>query len=104
MQLQYYTLISLKIIIKIYIRLSLQIYSTQHMQLKDNHYYIQNLNLIDICQEFGTPLYVYDADKIIEKIHNLQEAFAGLPLKLKYAAKALTNISVLKLMKKQGIG
>jgi diaminopimelate decarboxylase len=74
------------------------------MQLQDNQYQIQNINLIDICREFGTPLYVYDANTIVEKIRVLQEAFAGLPLKLKYAAKALTNISILKLMKQQGIG
>lgn len=74
------------------------------MQLINNHYQIQGLDLLHIGHEFGTPVYVYDADKIIEKIQTIQSAFDGMPLKLKYAAKALTNISILKLMRKQGIG
>ncbi|QHT70371.1 diaminopimelate decarboxylase [Rhodocytophaga rosea] len=74
------------------------------MQLVNHHYQIQGLNLEDICQEFGTPLYIYDADAILEKIQSLRTAFSGLPLRLKYAAKALTNISILKLMKSQQVG
>lgn len=74
------------------------------MQFVNHQYQIQQLNLIDICQEFGTPLYVYDAHIITEKIQSLRTAFSGLPLKLKYAAKALTNISILKLMKSQQVG
>jgi diaminopimelate decarboxylase len=74
------------------------------MQLVNHQYQIQGLNLTDICQEFGTPLYIYDADAILEKIQSLRTAFSGLPLRLKYAAKALTNISILKLMKSQQVG
>lgn len=74
------------------------------MQFADHQYQIQQVKLIDICQEFGTPVYVYDAHTIIDKIQSLRTAFSGLPLKLKYAAKALTNISVLKLMKAHGVG
>ncbi|MDX2306352.1 MAG: diaminopimelate decarboxylase [Microscillaceae bacterium] len=69
-----------------------------------NRYFIQGLDLLEVSQEFGTPLYIYDADKIIEKINTLKQAFSGLKLGIKYAAKALTNLSILKLMKKQGIG
>lgn len=58
---------------------------------------------MDIADEFGLPLYVYDADKIIEKIGLLRSSFPGVNLKIKYAAKALTNVSILKLMRVQGI-
>ena len=74
------------------------------MQLKENQYYIGNVPVLDICREFGTPVYVYDGNTIVEKLHILQEAFSGVPVKIKYAAKALTNISVLKLLKKEGAG
>jgi diaminopimelate decarboxylase len=74
------------------------------MQLKENQYHISTIPVLDICQEFGTPLYVYNGDKIVEKLHILKEAFTGVPLKIKYAAKALTNVSVLKLLKKEGAG
>lgn len=65
---------------------------------------IQEISLVDIANEFGTPLYVYDADKIIQQISTLRELFSDVPLRLKYAAKSLTNLSVLKLVKSQGIG
>ena len=74
------------------------------MQLSSRHYTIQGVNITDICNQFGTPLYVYDADKIVAQLKMLQTTFAESKVKVKYAAKALTNISVLKLLKKNGSG
>jgi diaminopimelate decarboxylase len=74
------------------------------MQLIDNHYEMQGVNLLDVVAEHGTPVYVYDSSKILDQISNLNEAFAGLKLKIKYATKALSNLSILKLMKKGGVG
>ncbi len=65
---------------------------------------IQGIALTDVCQEFGAPLYVYDADKIVHQIDTLLDLFSDVPLQLKYAAKSLTNLSVLKLIKSKGIG
>ncbi|WP_080058691.1 diaminopimelate decarboxylase [Spirosoma aerolatum] len=73
------------------------------MQLNNQVYQIQGVDVVAIADEFGLPLYVYDADKIIEKIGLLRSAFAGVNLKIKYAAKALTNVSILKLMRQQGV-
>ncbi len=73
------------------------------MQLNNQTYQIQGVNVLDIADEFGLPLYVYDADKIIEKIGSLRSSFSGVNLKIKYAAKALTNVSILKLMRQQGV-
>lgn len=73
------------------------------MYLENRTYQIQGVNVLDIADQFGLPLYVYDADKIIEKINSLRSAFDGVNLKIKYAAKALTNLSILKLMRVQGI-
>lgn len=63
---------------------------------------IGGLSATQICQEFGTPLYVYDGQKIINQFNALRNAFTGAPLRLKYAAKALTNLSVLKLLRQAG--
>ncbi|WPP48131.1 diaminopimelate decarboxylase [Catalinimonas niigatensis] len=65
---------------------------------------IQGIDLLDVCKEFGTPLYVYDADKIVQQINMLRNLFSDVPIQLKYAAKSLTNLSVLKLVNAQGIG
>ena len=73
------------------------------MQLQNNAYQIQGLDVRDLCQQFGSPLYVYDSSKIIEKIGQLRAAFPNVNLKIKYAAKALTNLSVLALMRQHGV-
>ncbi|WP_128543982.1 diaminopimelate decarboxylase [Larkinella soli] len=73
------------------------------MQTDHNQFTIQGVDLRGMAGDFGLPLYVYDADKIIEKIGTLQSAFSGVNLKIKYAAKALTNVSILKLMRSRGI-
>ncbi|UHG90375.1 diaminopimelate decarboxylase [Spirosoma oryzicola] len=73
------------------------------MQLKDRNYQIQGVDVLAIADQFGLPLYVYDANKIIEKISLLRSSFSGVNLKIKYAAKALTNLSILKLMRQQGV-
>lgn len=65
----------------------------------------QNLTgaqLTDVAQEFGTPLYVYHAEKIEEQLNELQEAFVGCRAKFFYASKALTNINILKLINTLG--
>ena len=74
------------------------------MELVDGRYQIQGVDVLEICREFDTPLYVYDTEKMASKLNQLKGAFAGLNLKIKYAAKALTNISVLKFLRTQGIG
>jgi len=74
------------------------------MELLNGKYQIQNLDLVSIAKEFGTPLYVYDGQKIVQQLKTLQTTFAPSHVKVKYATKALTNISVLKLLKENGSG
>lgn len=74
------------------------------MELENNRYTIGGLDVLGICEEFGTPLYVYDADKIISQYKRLKEAFSPIDIKIKYACKALTNLNVIKLLKDQGSG
>ncbi len=65
---------------------------------------IQGLSLQSLAEEFGTPLYVYDAETIRGQYHKLKDAFSGFNSKLKYATKALSNINILKLLQKEGSG
>jgi diaminopimelate decarboxylase len=74
------------------------------MQLNNGNFEIQGLNVVDISSEFGTPLYVYDGKKIIDQVKTLKNAFSEVDIRIKYAAKALTNISILKLIKKHAGG
>ena len=74
------------------------------MELQNERYYVGEQDLLSLTEEFGTPLYVYNGDKIIEQYNTLKNAFSGQNIKLKYACKALTNINILKLLKNQGAG
>ncbi len=65
---------------------------------------IQGVTLQSIAEQFGTPVFVYDGDKITSQIQALQDAFSGVMLKIKYATKALSNISILKVVKSAGAG
>ena len=74
------------------------------MEFSEGNYKIQGVNVLDIAQQFGTPVYVYDAEKIVSQIKSLKMAYSGSDVRVKYAAKALTNVSILKLIRKHGAG
>ncbi len=52
--------------------------------------------LLAAAKEFGTPLYIYHAEKIREQYHKLTSAFADLDVQFFYASKALTNINIIR--------
>ncbi len=62
------------------------------------------MNFENLRDKYQTPVYIYDGNKIEEKISIFKEAFSKSDLKIKYAMKALSNLSILKLMKKNGVG
>ena len=73
------------------------------MQLVGNHFEIQGINPIQLCEKYGTPLYVYDTQVIENQYNTLKDSFSAVPkLRINFAMKALSNISILKFM--QGLG
>lgn len=61
--------------------------------------------LENLAKEFGTPLYVYDADIIKNQYNRLVKAFKSVKkVKLNYACKANTNLNILKFIKSIGSG
>ena len=63
---------------------------------------LTNDQLIDIAKEFGSPVYIYHAEKIAEQYKKLTTAFKDHPTKFFYACKALTNLNILKYVKNLG--
>jgi diaminopimelate decarboxylase len=63
---------------------------------------LSNKQLIQIADEFGTPVYIYHAEKIAEQYQKLSNAFKKTDTRFFYACKSLTNINILKLMKQLG--
>lgn len=63
---------------------------------------IQGVSFESMASAFGTPLYLYDASVVERQVHTLRKAFENI--RIKYAAKALTNLSILRLMRQLGVG
>ena len=64
-----------------------------------------NQDLLKIARDFESPVYVYDAEKILSQYDRLTAAFKNVKdLRINYAVKALSNISILKLLKTRGAG
>ena len=52
--------------------------------------------------QYGTPLYVYHAEKIVDQYNSLVSHFSNNSTRFFYACKALTNIHVLDVVKRAG--
>ena len=61
--------------------------------------------LLKIAKDYGSPVYVYNSEKVVAQYKRLTSAFNKVKsLKINYAVKALSNISVLKLFNTLGSG
>jgi len=62
------------------------------------------VSLEALARRFGTPLYVYSADQIVERLRMFQAALAGREALVCYAVKANSALAVLKLLARHGAG
>ena len=66
---------------------------------------MENTVLTSISKQFGSPIYVYDADKMEHQYNRLTQAFQNVPqLRINYAVKALSNVNILSFMHSLGAG
>ncbi|ANH61285.1 MULTISPECIES: diaminopimelate decarboxylase [Dokdonia] len=64
-----------------------------------------NKDLLNVVKNYGSPVYVYDADTITAQYNRLTNAFKSVKqLRLNYAVKALSNLSILQHLKGLGSG
>jgi len=62
------------------------------------------VSLETLARRYGTPLYVYSADQIAERLRLFQQAFAGRDHLVCYAVKANSALAILKLLADRGAG
>lgn len=76
------------------------------MQLnpESNRFEIAGVDALQIVEKYGSPLFVYDSAKIIAQYKRMTTALKVNKLRINYACKALTNITILKLLKDLGAG
>ena len=61
--------------------------------------------LLQLAKKHGSPLYVYDTDKIASQYNRITNAFSGVKnVKINYAVKALSNITILKIFNQLDAG
>jgi diaminopimelate decarboxylase len=66
--------------------------------------YCDQVSLEDLARKFGTPLYVYSACQIAERLLLFQQALAGREHLVCYAVKANSALAILKLLAGLGAG
>jgi len=63
---------------------------------------LSHKSLAAIADQFGTPVYIYQAEKIAEQYEKLKNAFKSQDVVIFYASKALTNIHILQFVRSIG--
>lgn len=74
------------------------------LQYEDRTLLCDGVPLADVAAEAGTPCYVYSANTILENYRAYATAFGDTPHTVCYAVKANSNLSVLRLLAKEGAG
>ena len=75
------------------------------MQLvEENYQFSGGTDPISLCQQFGSPLYVYDSSSIQNQYKRMVNAFSVKNLEIHYACKANTNIAIMQVLKELGSG
>jgi diaminopimelate decarboxylase len=74
------------------------------MEIRDNTLCIGGLEAAALVKEFGSPLYVYDAELIAARTKALQKAFSYPHTKLHFACKANSTREILQLIRELGVG
>src|SRR5882757_9366776 len=71
---------------------------------RDGHLYCEDVDLLRVAEQLGTPLYVYSAGTIVDHYARLDAALAPLDHLICYAVKANSNRAILKLLAGAGAG
>jgi diaminopimelate decarboxylase len=77
---------------------------TPKLKYKNNVLYFEEVEVKKLVETFGTPLYVYSKNQIIENFNNYKKALKDRKHLICYAVKANTNYEVIKTIKNLGGG
>lgn len=73
-----------------------------YLKYKDDCLFLEDVNLEELAKQYGTPLYVYSASHIKDRIKAFRDAFPDADFH--YAVKANGNFSIIKILKDEGLG
>ncbi len=70
----------------------------------NNQLFMDNIAIVDIAKQYGTPCYVYSKQAILANYHAYTDSFADIDHQVCYAVKANSNLAVLQLLAQAGAG
>ena len=73
-------------------------------QYRNGELYCEDVKIQNLARKYGTPLYVYSKNMIIDKFKATDNAFSSVKHTICYAMKANSNMEILKLMASLGSG
>jgi diaminopimelate decarboxylase len=73
-----------------------------HLEKRNGHLIIGGVDATNLTQEFGTPLYVTNEQRIRDNFNAYQKAFSHADLY--YAAKANYNLTIMRILAQEGAG
>ena len=78
--------------------------SRQFSAIKSQELFCDNISLTHLADRFGTPLYVYSASAIRDRLRTFDQAFRQIPHTVCYSVKANSNLNLLRLLRGLGCG
>ncbi|MCM8784687.1 MAG: diaminopimelate decarboxylase [Candidatus Omnitrophica bacterium] len=75
-----------------------------YYKFRKGSFYIEEIEGKKIVERFGTPIYVYSYNFLINQINKIKSAFSNLPVKICFSVKSNSNLSILKVIKENGLG
>lgn len=73
--------------------------------IQNNQYYIEDIPVLGLAKKYGTPLYIYSRQTILDRINDLKQNLAVYPnTRFLYAVKANYNPAILRTIISEGIG
>ncbi|MCA1622808.1 MAG: diaminopimelate decarboxylase [Acidobacteria bacterium] len=74
------------------------------LEVKNNQLHISGVSAIELAEKYDTPLFVFSEGRIRQNIERLKRAenFIDCKLKICYAAKANSNMAILRVVKNAG--
>jgi diaminopimelate decarboxylase len=74
------------------------------MKLAHGRYLIDGVDVIELVEKYGSPVYVYQTSKMKQQYDSMLHAFKDIKVKINFACKALNNLNVLRFFKGIGSG
>jgi diaminopimelate decarboxylase len=74
------------------------------MKQVHNRYHLEGIDIQELAEKYGSPVYVYSTAKMKQQYDKMLHAFRDIKVRVNFACKALNNINILKFFKNMGSG